>query len=594
MNAHLILDNTPTRQVQKLKTLSKYVHKYPSGWKKRLELAVVLYEMGRWEEAIAQYRQVLMRQSPLTIDVHLQLGKLLHLMGKDAEAIAVYQEALSLCDCPATQQHLKGVIEVCQGCPQQAVKMFESAAAIEPDNPAHWYALAQVHLNTESPVGALRAFDAALSLNPNDIIALSQSYDSLLAVGNFQEARRRLERVLALAPDDCRAIVQLATHRCYQGLVSGEAGKQTKQLIKTALALAPDCATAHQVWSLYHLCRGKWEKAVAVLLKFTEEHPNNPIGWYCYARCLFHTSQSQAAADAILRTYTIYQNDCEIYRTLCEILPAAGRLEAFGIDSPQLGLKRGYCLHTSSDRPQNPTFCPPIPPSLEGTGIQSPPVLGDLGGLSTSNVSREDCCVPNSLKRGEQEHQLAIQTTTPPSPHLPISLLQEMLTRFPQHWSVWVTAGKVLVEQIKDIERGCSVSAQAVQLQPQLAEAWFRHGRVLALAGRHREAVEVLEQGWQQLPLDGEYLYSVPGAVWLGESYQALGDERQSWHWWEKALHSAEVLMEFHPATAYYWKGRALLGLGNVQGAREAYRSSLKQHLPYPARSEVKEALQYL
>lgn len=528
MNAHLILEDTPTRQEQKLKTLSKYVQKYPSGWKKRLELAAVLYEIGRWEEAIAQYRQVLMRQRPLTIDVYLQLGKLLHLMGKQADAIAVYQEVLSLCDSPATEQHLKGLIEVCRGCPQQAVKMFESAAAIEPDNPAHWYALAQVHLNTDSLFGALRAFEAALLLNPDDIIALSQSYDTLLAVGNFQEARRRLERVLTLAPDDCRAIAQLATHRCYQGLVSGEAGKQTKQLIKTALALAPDSATAHQVLSLYHLCRGKWEKAVALLLNFTEEHPNNPMSWYHYAWCLFHTGQFQAAADAILRAYALYQNDCEIYRTLCEILPAAGRLEAFGID----------CL------------------------------------------------------RGKQENRLAIQTTTPSSPHLPISLLQEMLTRFPQHWSVWVTAGRVLVETFKDIERGCSVSAQAVQLQPQLPDAWFLHGRVLALAGRHREATEALEQGWRSQPKG--YLQLVSAAVWLGESYQALGDEHRSRKWWEEACQRAQALMEFNPTTAYYWQGRALLGLGDLKRAREAYRNSLKQHLPYPARSEVKEVLPYL
>jgi tetratricopeptide (TPR) repeat protein len=546
MNAHLILEDTPTRQEQKLKTLSKYVQKYPSGWKKRLELAAVLYEMGRWEEAIAQYRQVLMRQRPLTIDVYLQLGKLLHLMGKQEDAIAVYREALSLCDFPATEQHLKGLIEVCRGCPQQAVKMFESAAAVEPGNPAHWYALAQVHLNTDSPLGALRAFDAALSLNPDDIIALSQSYDTLLAVGNFQEARRRLERVLALAPDDCRAIVQLATHRCYQGLVSGEEGKQTKQLIKTALALAPDCATAHQGLSLYHLCRGKWEKAVAVLLKFTEAHPNNPMGWYHYAWCLFHTGQFQAAADASLRAYALYQNDCEIYRTLCEILPAAGRLEAFGIDSLQ---------------PPKLTISPYIPPLPRGArGV-----------------------------KGEQENRLAIQTTTPSSPHLPISLLQEMLTRFPQHWSVWVTAGRVLVETFKDIERGCSVSAHAVQLQPQLPDAWFLHGRVLALAGRHREATEALEQGWRSQPKG--YLQLASAAVWLGESYQALGDEHRSRKWWEEACQRAQALMEFNPTTAYYWQGRVLLALGDVRGARKAYRSALSGQLLYPARGEVKEAL---
>jgi tetratricopeptide (TPR) repeat protein len=537
MNVQLVLEDKPIRQDQKLKTLSNYVQQYPSGWKKRLELAEVLYGKGRWEEAVEEYRQVLQRQ-PHLIEVRLQLGKILQLMGKPAEAIALYQSALSLSGNVATQHHINGLIEVCRCCPQQAVKLFESAASLEPDNPSHWYALGQVHLDTESPVAMLRAFDAVLSLNPDDIVALSQSYDPLLAVGNFQEAQPRLERALKLAPNDCRTLEKLSAHRCHQGLVSGEEGKQTRQLIRAALRLVPESAKAHQVLSLYHLRRGEWEKGVAVLLKFTEEHPNSPSGWCYYARCLFHTGNSQAAADAIVRAYKLYQKDCEIYRALCEILPAAGRLEELQID-------------------------PPHPP----------------------------------LKSGKQEQQLAIKSTTLPSPPLPLSprtLLEEMLEHFPQRWSVWVSAGRVLVESLKDMERGCSVSAKGPQLQPQLADAWFRHGRVLALAGRHREAVEALEQGWQWLPQQGGYLRSVPAAVWLGESYQALGDERRSRHCWEDASHRAKELMEYNSTAAYYWQGRTLLALGDETGAKQAYRSALTQQLLYPARGEVKEALKNL
>ena len=169
-----------------------------------------------------------------------------------------------------------------------------------------------------------------------------------------------------------------------------------------------------------------------------------------------------------------------------------------------------------------------------------------------------------------------------------------MLEHFPQRWSVWVSAGRVLVESLKDMERGCTVSAKGPQLQPQLADAWFRHGRVLALAGRHREAVEALEQGWQWLPEQGGYLRSVPAAVWLGESYQALGDERRSRRCWEDASHRAKKLMEYNPTAAYYWQGRTLLALGDGTGAKQAYRSALTQQLLYPARGEVKEALKSL
>lgn len=541
VNAHLVLDEKPSRKDQKLKTLSNYVQRYPSGWKKRLELANLLFGMGRWQEAVEEYRQVIHRQ-PQLMEVRLQLGKILHLMGKEALAIEVYEEALFSSSNAATRYHLTGLIELCRSRLQSAVKMFESAASKEPNNSAHWYALGQVYLETESPLAALRAFDTALLLNPDDVVALSQSYEPLLAVGDFQEAQRRLQQALKLAPNDCPTLQRLATHRCHQGLVSGEEGKQTRQLIRSALVMAPDSANAHQVLSLYHLCRGEWEKGVTVLLKFTQQHPNSVSGWYHYARCLLQTGNSQAAASAILRAYKLDQNDREIYRVLCEILPAAGRLEELSI-------------------------APPQPP----------------------------------LKKAEQEHPLPIKSSTPDaspassaSPAPSASLLEEMLERFPEHWSVWVSAGRVLVESFQDIDRGCNVSAKGPQLQPQLADAWFHHGRVLALAGRHREAVEVMEQGWQWLSRQGGYLRSVPAAVWLGESYQALGDERCSRRWWEEGCLRAKTLMEFNPATAYYWQSRALSALGDGTGAKQAYRNALSEQLLYPARGEVKAILKGL
>ena len=475
LNAQLVLDQKPTRQDQKLKTLSQYVQKYPSGWKKRLELADLLYAIGSWEQAVEEYRQVIERQ-PQLIDMRLKLGKILQLMGREAEAIAVYESALPLIRNQATQHHIGGLIEVCRGEIQRAIGAFESAASLEPDNPAHRLALGQVQMGIENAVAALLAFDAVLSLNPDEIIALIHSYDALIAVGDFQKAEQRLRRLLELAPDHFQVLKRLADRRCKMRLVSGEEGKQTKKIIGSVLRLTPDAADAHELLAYYHIFRGKQEKGVAVLQQFTEKYPNSPGGWYHYARCLFYIGENQGAAEAILNAYRLYPNDCEIYRALCEILPTAGRLDEL--------------------RP----------------------------------------------------------------------LVEEMRSRFPQRWSVWVTAGRVLVESFKDIERGCTVSAKGPQLQPQLADAWFRHGRVLALAGRHREAVEALEQGWHLLPEEGDYLRSVPAAMWLGESYQVLGDDGTSRRWWEEACQGAKELMEFNPATAHYWHSRALDALGGCDG----------------------------
>ena len=546
LNAYLVLDFKPTRIDQKLKTLSEYVQQYPSGGKKRLELANLLYAMGRIEQAVEEYRQVIDRQQPL-IGVRLQLGKLLQLMGREVEAVAVYERALASARNEATRQHISGSIAVCRGDTQAAILAFESAASLEADNAAHWLALGQVQMGRGDAVAALRSFDRVLSVNPDDVVALIDSYDASQAVGNVRQAQRRLSKVLEVAPGDFRALKRLADTRCRMRLVSGEEGKQTKQIIGSVLQLAPDTADAHELLAYYHVFRGECANGVGVLERFTEEHPNHPRGWYSYGRCLLHTGEYQRAAEAMLKAYRLYPQDCEIYRALCEILPLTS--PPVPLDPPQPPLTRGELEQAK------PSNC------KGGTPLEVPLDKGDLGGSNP-------------------EVTLA-------------SIVEEMLDRFPERWNVWTTAGRVLVESFQEIERGCGVSVRGTQLEPQLPDAWFCHGRVLALAGKHREAVEALAQGWQLLPEEGGYLQSVSAAVWLGESYRGLGDEVASRKWLEKACQSRE-LMEFDPAMAGYWQGRALLGLGDVTEAVEAYRSALSRRLLYPFRGEVEEAVKRL
>ncbi|MEQ9482125.1 tetratricopeptide repeat protein [Coleofasciculus sp. F4-SAH-05] len=112
------------------------------------------------------------------------------------------------------------------------------------------------------------------------------------------------------------------------------------------------------------------------------------------------------------------------------------------------------------------------------------------------------------------------------------------------------------------------------------------------MANKHREAVEVLEKGWQLLPVGG--LQSVSAAVWLGESYRVLGDAEASQRWWEVAGEGCQELRAFNRAAADYWLGRALVGLGDWLGARKAYESALSQQLLYPARGEVEQSLRRL
>ncbi len=297
LNINLVLEENLTRQDQKLRTLTQYVHKYPSGWKKRLELANLLYAMGKWEEGVEEYRQVL-KQKPHLIEVRLKLGKMLQLMESKAEAIEVYKNTLPIIDSltaqntlESTRQHILGLIAICQGDTQGAILAFESAASLETKNPSHWLLLGQVHMEREDAVAALQAFETILSLKPDDLVALLASYDALLKMGNLRKAEGYLSKAEDLAAGDVRVLKRLAHHRCRKRLVTGKEGKRTKQIITAALKLAPDAPDIHNSLAYYYIFRGEVDKGVSILQQFTDLHPNNPNGWYYYGRCLFHTGE---------------------------------------------------------------------------------------------------------------------------------------------------------------------------------------------------------------------------------------------------------------------------------------------------------------
>ncbi|MEM7065221.1 MAG: tetratricopeptide repeat protein [Cyanobacteria bacterium P01_B01_bin.77] len=494
LNAQLILEQKPTRQQQKLKTLTKYVHTYPSGWKKRLELAKLLYTMGQWPQAMHELSQVIDRH-PQAMEARLLLGHLWQLTGNEQDAIALYEESLTWVRDDATRYHIAGLIAQCQRCPHTTLRSFEKAALQEPSNSAHWLILGQVQSTLEMPWAAQRSFDVLLSLKPDDVTALLHSYDTLLQLGQFNLAQQRLEQAQGIAPNDFRVLMRFASRRCQQRLVSGKEGKTTLKLIRKVLQLAPQSAQAHHVLACYHIYRGEPDQGKAVLQQFVEHHPHHPHGWYYYAQVLFHLGDVQAAADAIMRCYQRGRCDHEIYRALCEILSAAGRLDPLR------------------------------------------------------------------------------------------SILREMLAAFPLSWSLWATAGRVLVEQFDNHEEGIAHSAKAMGLAPEQAAAWFAHGRVLMLAGQYAQAVEVFEQGWA-LGDNEARSASVPAVVWLGESYGGLEQEASYRKWLQLAVQLSENA-DGDCAISHYWHGRALYGLGEIAEAREIYQQALNHYLPYSLAIQV-------
>src|SRR4030095_2597642 len=159
-----------------------------------------------------------------------------------------------------------------------------------------------------------------------------------------------------------------------------------------------------------------------------------------------------------------------------------------------------------------------------------------------------------------------------------------MPERFPDQWSILTTAGQTMARWFPERNLASALSSQAPRLQPRLPRAWFGHGQVLALSGRHEEAIVALEEGWQWLPEGEGYDHSAPAAVWLAESYNALGERLKTQIWREAAAQHASELIAQSPAIGHYWQGKALESTGAPAGAVRAYQSALSENLLYPER----------
>jgi len=166
-------------------------------------------------------------------------------------------------------------------------------------------------------------------------------------------------------------------------------------------------------------------------------------------------------------------------------------------------------------------------------------------------------------------------------------LIQKIRQDFVDEWRLQTTAGYVLIQTDGDVEDACAVSACGPQLQLRLPQAWFRHGHVLALAGRHEAAVAAFQHGWNWLPEQDGYRQATPAALWLGDCYRALGDNTSARACWERAHHLALQLSSDHAALSHYWQGKAGLALGHSEQAQQAFQAALHQHLFYPARRDA-------
>ncbi len=113
----------------------------------------------------------------------------------DPRSVALAQEAQGL---SAAAKH------------QEAIDLLETALAVDPRNRQAYIGMARVALAQRLPGKAIRFYNEALKLEPNDVNAIAGQGEAYVQRGAVERARRNLERVKSLCATPCSQANTLA------------------------------------------------------------------------------------------------------------------------------------------------------------------------------------------------------------------------------------------------------------------------------------------------------------------------------------------------------------------------------------------------
>jgi RNA polymerase sigma factor (sigma-70 family) len=305
----VFMDRPSGRESRKVAALRTYLERHPGSWKKRLQLAELLYQTGTWSEAIELWLEVLERR-PWRVDLAVKAGSALRLLGRRADAETVLAGGLAQARGEATRRHFSGLLAAHRGKSIEAAAAMRQASEFEPDNPAHKHQLAWICLESNRREEALRVLDCLLKDNPDDLVALTLGHEALLASGLLEVARRRLDHALELAPDNILFLHWMAENSMATGLSSAPKTAQTKRLLRRALRLAPHSFLVQESLGRYHILSGERERGLAFFRAFVANHPFCRRGWHHLARLLRLAGAKSEADAAAARLRALSEKPC--------------------------------------------------------------------------------------------------------------------------------------------------------------------------------------------------------------------------------------------------------------------------------------------
>ncbi|AFJ01346.1 TPR repeat protein [Methylophaga frappieri] len=181
-------------------------------------IAILLTQIGRIDEAISAYRKTIRLNSQLT-DAHYNLGHALQSQGQYAEAVKAYQDAIR--QQPGFFEAITnlGVCLQTLGKSEEAESAYRQALTLNQDAKVY-FNLGTVLKNQGKLADAIAAYNAALRLNADYAEAHSNIGEALRDQGRYEASVQAYKTALKIDPDLPIANYSLAVYLSDSGNLS--------------------------------------------------------------------------------------------------------------------------------------------------------------------------------------------------------------------------------------------------------------------------------------------------------------------------------------------------------------------------------------
>ena len=283
-----------------------------------LSRAVVLHQTGDLEGATALYVQFL-RRAPGASLVRSNLGAAYAGLGRYEEAIAEYRQALLGRDDPAIRQNLALAL-VKAGRLEDAAEEASQVVVAQPENRAATLVLADARLRLGQGEKVVELLAPVVSASPEDKAAAYLLGSALLDLDRVAEAQTIMNRVFA--DDSAEAHVLLGSVHARRH----EYDEAIAELQK-GLAANPKLPLAHFLYGEALVQKSDWAGAAAAFRRELEIDPNHFESNLMLGNLLREEGRPEEALRYVTHAARLRGGDLGVKHALGAVLVALGRLE---------------------------------------------------------------------------------------------------------------------------------------------------------------------------------------------------------------------------------------------------------------------------